>query len=206
MSIILLETHHKLVRKVRKRAFIIHGILVLMLLASVLFPWISKIETDLIRASYGVVRLHLVNMESRHTLLKILRNKPLTVGQALDIADAIFLQRDIKPSLILAIMDVESSFNPDAVSKKGAKGLLQVMPMIAQTYSGNLSKNIHDPIINIHASVQYLVDLRKIYKDDWTKILRVYNGGPSNVNNRAIDGYVKAVMTKWKEYERDKIM
>lgn len=206
MSIILVETHQKLMRKVRKRAFIIHGILVLMLLASVLFPWISKIENDLIRASYGVVRMKVNEMDAKIRILQMLRSKALTVGQGLDIADVLLSQTDIPMSMILAIMDVESGFNPNAVSEKGARGLLQAMPLTAKNYAGPLSNNIHDPIVNIRACVQYLIDLKRDYGGDWPKILRAYNGGPPNANNKMLDGYVRAVMLKSREYGNDKAM
>jgi soluble lytic murein transglycosylase-like protein len=203
MSIILLETHHKLVRKVRKRAFIIHGILVLMLLASVLFPWISKIETDLIRASYGVVRLHLVNLESRYALLEILRNKPLSAGQALEIADVLIEESRIckvPVPIILGVMNVESEFRADSVSIAGARGLMQVMPAIWSQYAesdalkGQMSR--HSPALNVRIAIRYLGDLFKQY-GDVRKALKVYGGFVS----KSPDRYVNAVMAKAEQYQ-----
>jgi len=202
MSIILLETHHKLVRKVRKRAFIIHGILVLMLSVSVLFPWISKIENDLIRASYGVVRGHLVNMESRYALLEILRNKPLSAGQALEIADVLIEESrasKVPVSIVLGVMNVESEFRTDAVSTAGARGLMQVMPAIWSQYvesdalKGQTSR--HNPALNVRVAVRYLGDLFKRH-GDVRKALKVYGGFVT----KSPDRYVNAVMAKAEQY------
>jgi hypothetical protein len=203
MSIILLETHHKLVRKIRKRAFIIHGILVLMLLVSLLFSWISKLEGDLIRASYGVVRQHLVNMESRYTLLEILRNKSLSLGQALEIADVTIEEckfSNVPISLILGVIDAESEFRTDAVSTAGARGLMQVMPVVWSQYmesnalKGQTSR--HSPALNIRVAIRYLGDLMKKYQD-WRKVLKVYGG----FVNKSSDRYVNTVMAKSDQYK-----
>lgn len=202
MSIILIETHQKLVRKVRKRAFIIHGILVLMLLVSVLFPWISKIENDLIRASYGVVRQHLVNMESRYTLLEILRNKPLSVGQALEVADVVIEESkasEVPVPIILGVMSEESEFRTDAVSTAGARGLMQVMPAVWSQYvesevlKGQTSR--HSLALNMRVGIRYLGDLIKQH-GSWPKTLKVYGGFVT----KSPDRYVNAVMAKADQY------
>jgi hypothetical protein len=197
-----LETHHKLVRKVRKRAFIIHGILVLMLSVSVLFPWISKIESDLICASYGVVREHLVNMESRYALLEILRNKPLSAGQALEIADVLIEESKaskVPVPIILGVMNVESEFRTDSVSIAGARGLMQVMPVVWSQYvesdalKGQTSR--HNPALNVRVAIRYLGDLFTQY-GDVRKALKVYGGFVT----KSPDRYVNAVMAKAEQY------
>ena len=202
MSIILAETHQKLVRKVRKRAFIIHGILVLMLLVSVLFPWISKIENDLIRASYGVVRHHLVELEGRYVLLEILRNKPMTVGQALEVADVMMDEARLNKvpiHVVLGVMTVESEFNPNAVSSEGARGLMQVMPATWNHYVSTDSlrgqSTKHSPALNVRIGVRYLGDLLKQY-GDLKKVLTVYGGFVS----KKPDKYVNLVMVNAEKF------
>lgn len=203
MSVLLMETHERLVRKVKKRAFIIHGVLALLLAVSVLFPWASKLESDLIRESYGAVRQHLVNLESRYALLEVLRNKPLSVGQSLEIADVIMEESKasgVAISIILAVMKVESEFRTDAVSSAGAMGVMQVMPVVWSQYVGpeNLKGQAsrHNPALNVRVAVRYLGDLFRQYGDA-RKALRVYGG----FINKSPDRYVNAVMLKAERYQ-----
>jgi soluble lytic murein transglycosylase-like protein len=201
MSIILVKTHQRLVRKVRKRAFIIHGILVLMLFVSMMFPWISKIENDLIRASYGVVRQHLVNIGSRYALLEILRNKPMSVGQALEVADVVIEESKaskVPVPIILGVMSEESEFRTDALSTAGARGLMQIMPATWNMYAGEALRgqgSKHNPALNTRIGIQYLGDLIKEH-GDVRKALKVYGGFVT----KSPDRYVNAVMVAAEQY------
>lgn len=202
MSIILLETHQKTVRKIKKRAFVIHGILVLMLFVSLLFPWINKAKNDLIRASYGVVRHYLVEIKSRYALLEILRNKPLTVGQALEIADVVMDETKaskVPVHLVLGVMSLESEFYPDAVSSEGARGLMQVMPDVWNQYvSTEPLKGLnakHNPALNVMVGVRHLGNLKRQY-GDWRKTLKVYGG----FVKKSPDEYVRIVMANAERY------
>lgn len=205
MSIILLETHQKLVRKVRKRAFIIHGILVLILVVSVLFRWVGTTGNDLVRESYHVVRHHLVDYQGRYMLLEILRNKPLTVGQGLDIADVIISQKEVPIHIVLGVISQESDFAINAISKKNARGLMQVLPSTYNTYTESNalkgSNQIHNPALNIRSGISYLGDLQGTYKD-WKKTLRAYYAGPDQSGNKSYDSYAASVLAKAERYEK----
>lgn len=202
MSMILMETHQRMVRKVKNRAFIIHGLGILLTLFVAAFPWVSKIQGDLIRASYAVVRHHLVELEGRYALLEILRNKPLTVGQALEVADVVMDEAKasrVPVHMVLGIMSLESEFNPSAVSSEGARGLMQVMPAVWNQYvsteplQGKSSR--HNPALNVRIAVRYLGDLIKQY-GDWRKVLRVYGGFVT----KSPDKYVNIVMANAERY------
>lgn len=83
----------------------------------------------------------------------------------------------IPPDLILAIAKAESNFNPYAVSKKGAKGLMQLMPVILKKY------NVKDPFSpheNMEAGVRYISYLFKRFKD-LKLVIASYNAGPTRV-------------------------
>lgn len=205
MSIIMLETHEKVVRKLKKRSRIIHGILILLLAFSVLFHWAGKVGDDLIRESYQVVRQNLVDRQSRYILLEILRNKSLTVGQGLDIADVIISQKEVPIHIVLGVISQESEFVVNAVSKKNAKGLMQVLPTTYSTYTeSNVLKGqnqIHDPVLNIRSGISYLGDLQRIYKD-WKRTFRAYYAGPDHSNNKAYDNYALSVLAKADRYEK----
>ncbi len=85
---------------------------------------------------------------------------------------------NIPVELIHSIIQAESDYNKWAVSSKGAKGLMQLMPETAKDYG---VKDIFDPRENIEAGVKYLVYLIKRYKGKTNLVLAAYNAGPENV-------------------------
>ena len=77
-----------------------------------------------------------------------------------------------------AVIQVESDFNPRCVSKKGARGLMQLMPGTAKRYG---VKDVHDPADNIRGGVRYLADLLRMFGDDLPRVLAAYNAGENAV-------------------------
>jgi soluble lytic murein transglycosylase-like protein len=85
---------------------------------------------------------------------------------------------DISPALIKAIIMAESGFNHKAVSRKGAVGLMQLMPRTAEELG---FKNIHEPKNNINAGVKYLRRLMDQFGGDLSLALAAYNAGSKKV-------------------------
>jgi soluble lytic murein transglycosylase-like protein len=83
----------------------------------------------------------------------------------------------VDPLLVHSIIQVESNYNPYAVSPKGAQGLMQLMPGTAWKMGVG---NSFDPRENIEAGVRYLKYLQDLYKDD-RLALAAYNAGPEAV-------------------------
>jgi Soluble lytic murein transglycosylase and related regulatory proteins (some contain LysM/invasin domains) len=84
-------------------------------------------------------------------------------------------QHQVSPVLVKAVIQAESSFNPEAVSHKGAVGLMQVMPTTARLMG------VHDPSDpqkNIVAGVKYLKMLLELFNDDERLAIAAYNCGP----------------------------
>jgi soluble lytic murein transglycosylase-like protein len=81
-------------------------------------------------------------------------------------------------ALILAVMAVESNFNPRALSDKGAVGLMQLMPATARELSVG---DAWDPAQNIEGGARYLRILANQYAGDMVKTLAAYNAGPEAV-------------------------
>lgn len=87
------------------------------------------------------------------------------------------LKYDVNPELIDSVIQVESSYNPSAVSPKGAEGLMQLMPATARRFG---VQNSFDPRENIHGGVKYLKFLQETFKDDRLAIA-AYNAGEGAV-------------------------
>jgi hypothetical protein len=113
---------------------------------------------------------------------------------------------NLDPYLILAVIQVESEFSPKALSKRGAIGLMQVMPGTAEyiakemgvDYNGK--KTLYDPFVNVKLGIHYLSLLTDRY-DSTENALDAYNYGPSNFEkaqasdtDRKPSRYAKKVM------------
>ncbi len=109
-------------------------------------------------------------------------------------------------SLIKAVIKVESDFNPEAVSKKGAKGLMQIMP---DNFKSLAVKDPFNPYQNIMAGAFYLQQLLKRYEYKLHLVLAAYNAGPEAVDKykkippyEETQNYVKKVMETYSRYKK----
>jgi soluble lytic murein transglycosylase-like protein len=89
--------------------------------------------------------------------------------------------------LLQAVVKVESDFNPFAVSRSGAIGLMQIMPATAMGVAGlrgtaqSLSQQLQDPAINVHTGALYLRSLMDTFAQRLDLVLAAYNAGIGNV-------------------------
>jgi len=91
------------------------------------------------------------------------------------------IRHSINPHLVAALIHVESSFNPRAVSRKGACGLMQLLPETARRFGLTKKKDLYDPKKNLEAGVRYLKWLANRFGGDTQKILAAYNAGEGAV-------------------------
>ena len=85
----------------------------------------------------------------------------------------------VDADLIESVIRAESDYHARAVSKKGAQGLMQLMPQTAERLG---VKNAFDPDDNIQGGTRYLRDLLLQYKSDLARALAAYNAGPQRVS------------------------
>lgn len=85
----------------------------------------------------------------------------------------------LDPALVRAVIVAESACNPQATSRRGARGLMQLMPDTARQYG---VRNVFDPEQNIRAGSHYLRDLADRYQNDLQLVLAAYNAGPQAVD------------------------
>jgi soluble lytic murein transglycosylase len=108
------------------------------------------------------------------------------------------IEHDLDPYLILAIMYVESKFDPQSTSDQGARGLMQIMPQTGDWIASSLGdeefsvKDLYKPAINIKYASWYLARLRDGFNSRLPVVLAAYNGGQGNVGkwlkNKEWDG------------------
>lgn len=104
---------------------------------------------------------------------------------------------DIDPTLIYLIMREESRFNHRAVSRVGARGLMQLMPGTAAKLG---VRNIHDPVENVDAGTRYLRTLLEMFNGDVNLALAAYNAGEGAVMKygRRIPPYRETMNYVWR--------
>ena len=96
-------------------------------------------------------------------------------------------QYGVDAALVKAVVAVESAFEPEAVSPKGALGLMQVIPETAERYGvagdrkRSVAQKLLDPAINVDVGTRYLRDLLALFADDVALALAAYNAGENTV-------------------------
>jgi soluble lytic murein transglycosylase-like protein len=163
----------------------------LCLFAVMLLPGSARADIYAFTDSNGVTHFSNVPSDARFKLLIAAAREPSVIaapGKAVDwlarsakydqaIAGAAKAST-IQASLVRAVIVVESGFNPRAVSKRGAIGLMQLQPATARRYG---VKDIYDPEQNIRAGTRYLRDLLTRFDSNLELALAAYNAGEEAV-------------------------
>jgi soluble lytic murein transglycosylase-like protein len=124
-------------------------------------------------------------------------------GDLRELAAAAARRHGLDPALVLAVVSVESGFEPAAVSPKGAQGLMQLMPRTAESLGVG---DAFDPKENLDAGSRHLGSLLTLYGGDLARALAAYNAGQGAVERhggippyRETRAYVKKVLERYRE-------
>jgi soluble lytic murein transglycosylase-like protein len=117
----------------------------------------------------------------------------------------------IEPGLVLAVIRTESTFQPDAVSQMGARGLMQLLPGTAESLAPRLGlewegdQMLHDPEVNIELGTLYLRMLLDRFDGDLDLALEAYYRGPTRLARLSVGGgpmpssYARRVLSRREE-------
>lgn len=116
---------------------------------------------------------------------------------------------DLSVSLVIALIDQESNFNPECVSDTNDYGLMQInecnFQLVKEDYN---SVDMFNPYQNVYCGINILAGYLHKYDDDYTKALMCYNLGEYGASKAWENGifctdYTKAVETKWEVYKEN---
>ncbi|HIJ58325.1 MAG TPA: lytic transglycosylase domain-containing protein [Deltaproteobacteria bacterium] len=118
-------------------------------------------------------------------------------------------RHEVDPALVKAIIMVESRYNPHAISKQGAKGLMQLMPRTARSLG---VKDSFNPEHNVNGGVKYLKQLLDEFDDNLKFALAAYNAGSSKVRRyrgippiKSTQYYVNRVFKYYRYYKNEPV-
>jgi soluble lytic murein transglycosylase-like protein len=133
----------------------------------------------------------------------VAEQKPAAAAQASprELVEAAAKRNGLPPKFVHSVVAAESGYRIDAVSPKGAVGLMQLMPATAQAFGADP----HDPAQNVEAGAAYLRELLIKYDGDPRRALAAYNAGPGAVDRyngvppyTETQTYVERVLRKYK--------
>jgi soluble lytic murein transglycosylase len=125
-------------------------------------------------------------------------------GWMYEYADRFSRANNLSPALVKAIIRAESNGNRFAISRKGAKGMMQLMPFTSKRLKVN---DPFDPVENIEGGVKYIKELLGTFGGNVTHAVAAYNAGPAAVRKyggippyQETRVYVKRVMDYYRQY------
>jgi len=106
----------------------------------------------------------------------------LSKAELVGMVDRIAERYGVELALAQAIVAAESAYDPDAVSRAGAIGLMQVMPATAADYGVRDAQELFDPETNLETGMRHLRRLLSKYRNDYGRVIMAYNAGEGVVD------------------------
>ena len=154
------------------------------LAGGVLF-WCVAVQAQIVRYQGPDGRLYFTNLPLPPASMPTVVTRPTLAAArltaqapVLSLIQRLAQQYSVDPHLVQAIIRVESNFDPHAVSRAGAQGLMQLMPDTAARYR---VEDPFDPQANIEGGIRYLRDLLRLFPSDLRHVLAAYNAGEGAV-------------------------
>lgn len=176
-----------------------------LLTASLLLAWCLPAQATIIQYRGSDGRLYYSNRPAvsrpqRRPESATAQTPPVSPKRApiLRLVNELARHHHVEPQLVLAIIRAESDFDPHAVSRAGAQGLMQLMPATAERYR---VVDPFDPRDNITGGIRYLKELLRRFPGDLRQVLAAYHAGEGAVQRyggippySSTQHYVKRVM------------
>src|SRR5712691_5284585 len=146
--------------------------------------WCVAVQAQIVRYQGSDGRLYFTNLPlpPASGSTRVTRPAPATrltaPAPVFSLIQRLAQQYSVDPHLVRAIITVESNFDPHAVSRAGAQGLMQLMPDTAARYR---VEDPFDPHANIEGGIRYLRDLLRLFPSDLRHVLAAYNAGEGAV-------------------------
>ena len=138
-----------------------------------------------------IAAAEVASIEPEDVFTPILKPVPASNAPFEQIIRAAAQRNSIDPDLVASVIAAESNFNPKAISRRNARGLMQLLPDTARRMG---VRNIFDPKENVEGGSRYLSNLLQLYKNNLALALAAYNAGPVRVNQyRAVPPYHETV-------------
>ncbi len=185
-------------------------ILITILFAASIFATTTFSSTGLILEDEGADKTEIVEK----TVIFLKERKPgIPEDRIKVIANSVYEESrkyDLDYRLVLAIMKVESNFKNEAVSRRGARGLMQIKPSSAKIIARESgvevkgAKCLHEPEKNIKIGVSYLSKLHAMF-ENMVSALHAYNAGPGKVKKPATQetakttSFTRKVMSEYRQ-------
>jgi Transglycosylase SLT domain len=138
----------------------------------------DKYKLQMVGGSVEIPASEVAGIEPQDVFTPVVRLKTASQAPFRELVEKSALRYGVDADLISSVMGAESNFNPRAISRKNARGLMQLLPETAARLG---VRNIFDPQENIDAGTRYLQTLLVRYHNDLALTLAAYNAGPQRV-------------------------
>jgi len=186
--VVMATSYHRL-----KTIFVFMNLIYLLLIACIVFKIVYSLPNQNIESAQ--------TYERERSIYSLLRSTGISIGQAMDIADTVVQQSrnlNLPLSLIMAVMKKESLFDPSAISRMGAIGIMQIHPPTWNEFTKKLGLNISlkaasDPVVNIVIGTNILKSLFELYRGRYSspveierRVLAAYRDGIASVSKTGV--------------------